>query len=72
MNFLLPVIAKTLSLLICKSLWFIRNSDMSLEVILNKAKNKNMLSRSTVNMFDKIFQHMVLYVSSGSLAGTVL
>lgn len=45
---------------------------MSLEVALNKAKNKNMLSRSTVNMFDKIFQHMVLYVSSGSLAGTVL
>lgn len=36
MNFLFPVIIEILSLLIWKSLWFIGDSDMSLEVALNK------------------------------------
>lgn len=37
MAFLFPVITEILSFLIWKSLWFIRDSDMSLEVALNEA-----------------------------------
>lgn len=39
MNFLFPVITEILSLLMWKSLWF-RDSDMSLEVVLNRANEQ--------------------------------